>query len=203
MDEKPNFTGEPRFPRFKCFDPTKRQPRFKQGDRVVYMLNSEPKFCGTVTQVNEHQGTTESNHYYTYHIRFDHGMDAKWVNEFWLMPCEDPKPRNEMKLNEYQEAALKTAVYPEDKRIIYPALGMCGEAGEVADKVKKVIRDNNQNFDTSRKIEIAYEIGDVLWYCATMAHDLGFTLEAVAQMNIDKLASRQRRGKLGGSGDHR
>lgn len=108
-----------------------------------------------------------------------------------------------MKLNEYQEAALKTAVYPEDKRIIYPALGMCGEAGEVADKVKKVIRDNNQNFDTSRKIEIAYEIGDVLWYCATMAHDLGFTLEAVAQMNIDKLASRQRRNKLGGSGDHR
>ena len=191
MNEEPNFTGEPRF------------SRFKQGDRVVYMLNSEPKFCGTVTQVNEHQGTTESNHYYTYHIRFDHGMDAKWVNEFWLMPCEDPKPRNEMKLNEYQEAALRTAVDPEDKRIIYPALGMCGEAGEVADKVKKVIRDNNQNFDTSRKIEIAYEVGDVLWYCATMAHDLGFTLEAVAQMNIDKLASRQRRGKLGGSGDNR
>lgn len=108
-----------------------------------------------------------------------------------------------MTINEYQEAALTTAVYPEDKRIIYPALGMCGEAGEVADKVKKVIRDNNQNFDTARKIEIAYEIGDVLWYCATMAHDIGFTLEAVAQMNIDKLASRQKRGKLGGSGDNR
>ena len=60
-----------------------------------------------------------------------------------------------MNLNEYQEAALTTAVYPEDKRIIYPALGMCGEAGEVADKVKKVIRDNNQSFDTARKIEIA------------------------------------------------
>lgn len=108
-----------------------------------------------------------------------------------------------MTLNEYQEAALTTAVYPEEMRIIYPALGMCGEAGEVADKVKKVIRDNNQNFTNDRKHEIAKEIGDVLWYCATMAHDIGFTLQAIAQMNIDKLASRQQRGKLGGSGDNR
>lgn len=108
-----------------------------------------------------------------------------------------------MNLNEYQEAALMTAVYPEDKRIIYPVLGMCGEAGEVADKVKKVIRDNNQNFDTARKIELAKEVGDVLWYCATMAHDLGFTLEAIAQMNISKLQSRKERGMLSGSGDNR
>lgn len=84
MNEEPNFTGEPRSPRFKCFDPTKRSPRFKHGDRVVYMPNSEPKFCGTVTQVNEHQGTTESTYYYTYHILFDHGMDAKWVNEEYI-----------------------------------------------------------------------------------------------------------------------
>ena len=108
-----------------------------------------------------------------------------------------------MNLNEYQEAALTTAVYPEDKRIIYPALGMCGEAGEVADKVKKVIRDNNQSFDTARKIEIAKEVGDVLWYCATMAHDLGFTLESIAQMDISKLQSRKERGMIGGSGDNR
>ena len=108
-----------------------------------------------------------------------------------------------MEINEYQKAALTTAVYPEDKRIIYPSLGMCGEAGEVADKVKKVIRDNNQDFTNDRKREIAKEIGDVLWYCATLSHDLGFSLEEVAQMNIDKLASRQRRGKLSGSGDNR
>lgn len=108
-----------------------------------------------------------------------------------------------MTINEYQEAALTTAVYPEQMRIIYPALGMNGEAGEVADKVKKVIRDNNLDFDAEKREAIALEIGDVLWYCATMAHDLGFTLEAVAQMNIDKLASRQKRGKLGGSGDNR
>ena len=108
-----------------------------------------------------------------------------------------------MKLNEYQDAALETAVYPEDKRIIYPALGMCGEAGEVADKVKKVIRDNNQDFDDERKMAIALEIGDVLWYCATLAHDLGYSLEAIAQMNIYKLRSRAERGKLGGNGDYR
>lgn len=108
-----------------------------------------------------------------------------------------------MEINEYQKAALTTAVYPEDKRIIYPALGMCGEAGEVADKVKKVIRDNNQQFTDDKKLKIAKEVGDVLWYCATMAHDIGFTLEEVAQMNIDKLASRKQRGKLSGSGDNR
>lgn len=108
-----------------------------------------------------------------------------------------------MTLNDYQKEALKTAVYPEDKRIIYPALGMCGEAGEVADKVKKVIRDNNQCFDDERKEAIALEIGDVLWYCATLARDLNYSLEAIAQMNIYKLRSRAERGKLGGSGDNR
>lgn len=108
-----------------------------------------------------------------------------------------------MELNEYQSAALTTAVYPEDKRIIYPALGMNGEAGEVADKVKKVIRDNEQEFTEETKLAIALEVGDVLWYCATMAHDLGYTLEEIAKMNIRKLLSRQQRGKLGGSGDNR
>lgn len=108
-----------------------------------------------------------------------------------------------MELNEYQAAALTTAVYPEDKRIIYPALGMCGEAGEVADKVKKVIRDNNQDFTEEKKNDIAFEIGDVLWYCATMANDIGYSLEQIAQMNIYKLASRKKRGTLSGSGDNR
>lgn len=108
-----------------------------------------------------------------------------------------------MKLNEYQEAALQTAVYPEQMRIIYPALGMNGEAGEVADKVKKVIRDNNLDFDAEKREAIALEIGDVLWYCATLAHDIGYSLEDVAKKNIDKLASRKKRGTLSGSGDNR
>ena len=108
-----------------------------------------------------------------------------------------------MTLNQYQEEALKTAIYPEDKKIIYPTLGLTGEAGEVAEKVKKVIRDNNQEFTDEKKRQIALEISDVLWYCATLAHDIGYTLEDIAQMNVDKLASRQRRNKIGGSGDER
>lgn len=106
-----------------------------------------------------------------------------------------------MTLNEYQQKALETAIYPNP--ILYPALGMCGEAGEVADKVKKVLRDNNSEFTDEKKMEIAKEIGDVLWYCATLAHDLGYSLEEIAQMNYEKLRSRQLRGKLGGSGDNR
>mgnify|MGYP003375126904 CR=1 FL=1 len=92
-----------------------------------------------------------------------------------------------MTLNEYQRHALETAVYPEQSRIIYPTLGLTGEAGEVADKVKKVIRD----------------AGGVLWYCATLSHDLGFDLEEVAQTNVDKLRSRMQRHRIAGSGDNR
>lgn len=106
-----------------------------------------------------------------------------------------------MTLNEYQQKALETAVYPDP--IIYPILGMCGESGEVADKVKKVLRDNNSEFTDEKKIEIAKEIGDVLWYCATLSHDLGYTLQEIADMNYSKLHSRQMRGMLGGSGDNR
>lgn len=116
-----------------------------------------------------------------------------------------------MTVNEYQEAALATAVYPEQFRVIYPALGMNGEAGEVADKVKKIIRDTVFSVDDygaivlshDNRIELAKEIGDVLWYCAILANDLGMKLDDVAQMNINKLKSRQERGKLSGSGDNR
>lgn len=106
-----------------------------------------------------------------------------------------------MTLNEYQYKALETAIYPTP--IIYPALGLCGESGEVADKVKKVLRDNNSEFTDEKKREIAMEVGDVLWYCATLANDLGYTLDEIGEMNYEKLHSRQLRGKLGGSGDNR
>lgn len=108
-----------------------------------------------------------------------------------------------MTLNEYQTAARRTAIYPAERQIIYPTLGLTGEAGEVADKVKKVIRDANEEFSAERRHQIALELGDVLWYAAALAHDLGYTLDEVAQMNIDKLASRQQRDKIHGSGDER
>ena len=108
-----------------------------------------------------------------------------------------------MTLNEYQAGALTTAIYPKERTIIYPTLGLTGEAGEVADKVKKVIRDGNDDFTDERKKQIALELGDVMWYAATLAHDLGYTLEEVCQMNLDKLASRMQRDKIHGSGDER
>lgn len=108
-----------------------------------------------------------------------------------------------MTLNEYQEGARSTAIYPAASQIIYPTLGLTGESGEVADKVKKVIRDNGGEFSEERKHQIALELGDVMWYAASLAHDLGYSLEEVCQMNLDKLASRMQRDKIHGSGDER
>ena len=108
-----------------------------------------------------------------------------------------------MELNEYQQKALETAAYPRDMKIIYPTLGLTGEAGEVADKVKKVIRDNKESFDADKRLEIAKEIGDALWYVAVLSDDIGYPLEEIAQMNYEKLASRKARGMIGGSGDNR
>ena len=110
-------------------------------------------------------------------------------------------------LNEYQSMALETAIYPEEFKVIYPTLGITGEAGEVSDKIKKLIRDKGYKGglieDTKDQEDIALELGDVLWYVATLAHDIGFTLEQVAMMNYFKLQKRKEQNKLGGSGDHR
>ena len=106
-------------------------------------------------------------------------------------------------LNKYQQGALETAIYPKEYKIIYPSLGLAGEAGEVCDKIKKIIRDNNCEVSDDKKREIAKELGDVLWYIATLANDIDYKLEDIAQMNYDKLYSRQQRGVLGGSGDNR
>lgn len=108
-----------------------------------------------------------------------------------------------MTLNEYQSLALETAIYPKDYKVIYPALGIAGEAGECSDKIKKVIRDNNGKFTYEKKQEIAKEIGDVLWYCAALANDIDYSLDEIGELNIGKLHSRKVRNKLNGSGDNR
>jgi NTP pyrophosphatase (non-canonical NTP hydrolase) len=108
-----------------------------------------------------------------------------------------------MTLNDYQKEALSTAVYGSGSKIIYPTLGLAGEAGEVADKVKKVLRDNDGEFDEWRKIQIAAEIGDVLWYIAALSDDLGFTLEDIAKLNIGKLSQRRANNTIHGEGDNR
>lgn len=109
-----------------------------------------------------------------------------------------------MNFNEYQKAAISTAIYPRDKyAIIYPALGLCGESGEVAEKIKKTIRDNDGCFDDEKRIQIAKELGDVLWYCANIANDLNINLSDIAQMNIDKIISRKHNNTINGNGDDR
>lgn len=110
---------------------------------------------------------------------------------------------SETGFNEYQKQARSTAIYPADYAILYPALGLVNEAGEVVGKIKKVIRDNDNVYSEAKSMEIAGEIGDVLWYLAVLADDLGYTLEEIAQENLRKLQSRLDRGVLGGSGDNR
>lgn len=103
-----------------------------------------------------------------------------------------------MVMNDYQKQAFTTAT-EECKNIFYMTMGMTGEAGEIANKVKKVMRDGKQ-LDLE---DIKHELGDVLWYVASFATVLGIDLEEVAQENLDKLKSRKERGVIGGSGDNR
>lgn len=107
-----------------------------------------------------------------------------------------------MDLNEYQHLARETAIYPKDSVIIYPILGLVGEAGELANKYKKVIRDNLPvNGDLLN--DLVAELGDVLWYLSNIADDLGISLGEVAVRNLEKLESRKNRNMLSGSGDNR
>lgn len=109
-----------------------------------------------------------------------------------------------MNLNEYQAAAWNTAQYPDaGKNLYYPALGLTGEAGEIANMIKKIMRDDNGQIREETKEELKGELGDVLWYVACLASELGHTLDDVAQHNVDKLASRKERGVIGGSGNNR
>lgn len=110
-----------------------------------------------------------------------------------------------MTFEEYQKQALTTVLSTGDdfKDLLHWVLGLTGEAGEVAEKLKKIIRDKESIVSEEDKIELAKEIGDVLWYLAVFAHDLGVPLSEIAQANLDKLKSRQARGVLGGSGDNR
>ncbi len=110
-----------------------------------------------------------------------------------------------MTFEEYQKQALTTVLSTGDdfKDLLHWVLGLTGEAGEVAEKLKKIIRDKDSVITAEDKQELAKELGDVLWYIAVFAHDLGVSLDTIAQQNLDKLLSRKDRGVLGGSGDNR
>lgn len=115
-----------------------------------------------------------------------------------------------MEFNEYQEKIIKFDLFDNrtetvqiDMAFLDKVLGLSGESGEVADKVKKLIRDKNGEISAADRADLALELGDLLWYLATCARYLGLTLEDVAAGNLSKLESRLERGKIGGSGDNR
>mgnify|MGYP003501683523 FL=1 len=103
------------------------------------------------------------------------------------------------KFDEYMEFVKTMKVYPEKHTIVYPALGLSGEAGEIAEKVKKWLRGDKE----LDKEGLLKELGDPLWYITSLADDLGFTLQDVVDANIEKLSSRKDRGLLKGNGDNR
>lgn len=108
-----------------------------------------------------------------------------------------------MEISDYQRLSRATAEYPREAWLAYPALGLAGEAGEVAEHAKKAIRDDRGSVSEARRAAMSKELGDVLWYLAQIATELGLDLDKIAEENLDKLLSRQRRGVLSGSGDDR
>lgn len=120
------------------------------------------------------------------------------------------KRSGNLELNEYQKQAGATADYPKmGENLIYPAVGLGEEAGEVLGKVKKLWRNRlitsalDQNFTQADGDAIVKELGDVMWYAAAMATELGVSLEFVAQENLTKLADRKQRGVIKSEGDNR
>lgn len=102
-------------------------------------------------------------------------------------------------LNEYQQVAQTTAIYPKKRAIEYLSTGIAGEVGELCSKVAKTFRK-----DSALPVEeTAHEIGDILWFCAQLAHELGFDLAEIGRMNLEKLRDRKERGVLQGNGDKR
>lgn len=109
-----------------------------------------------------------------------------------------------MNFNEYQRLAYATATrksYP--KKIIFPAIGLGEEAGEVLGKIKKLWRNDRMKLTPKKRTELKKELGDALWYLNAIATDLGLTLDDVATTNLKKARSRKKRGKINGSGDNR
>lgn len=106
--------------------------------------------------------------------------------------------------DEYQKFCKSTAVYPKiGKSFVYPLIGLQGEVGEVSEKIKKMFRDDKGKLTNEKKVEIVKELGDVVWYISQLATEFDVKFSDVIKQNIDKLSSRQTRGKLHGSGDNR
>jgi NTP pyrophosphatase (non-canonical NTP hydrolase) len=106
--------------------------------------------------------------------------------------------------DEYEQLVNDTAIYPNrGSNIVYPALGLCGEAGEVAEKIKKVLRDQDGVLNDETREAIVKEMGDVIWYLVALSKEIGTNINHVIDVNRKKLIGRRERGTLQGSGDDR
>ena len=127
-------------------------------------------------------------------------MDLEQEAKQWMKE----RRMSDITADQYQEKACSTAIFPKNKAMEYLTLGLTGEAGEIANKVKKFIRDGaTEDEYLAKKIQIGYEIGDVLWYCAVLAKEMEMNLGHIMENNLQKLADRKARGALSGSGDNR
>ena len=127
-------------------------------------------------------------------------MDLELEAKNWMKE----KQMSSITAAEYQSRACETAIFPKHRATEYLTLGLTGESGEIANKVKKFIRDGATKDEyLAKRIEIGYEIGDVLWYCAVLAEELEMNLGHIMEKNLEKLADRHKRGKISGSGDNR
>ena len=130
-------------------------------------------------------------------------MTGQLELELGAQSNESNKYKKVSDLDMYQKVALTTAIYPREQAIIYPTLGLTGEAGEVANKVKKIIRDGSNFKDEKLVSEIKAEIGDCLWYIAVLASDFDIKLSDIANTNLIKLENRKENNTIRGSGDKR
>ena len=108
-----------------------------------------------------------------------------------------------MDFTTYQQKSRETAIYKSELKLLYPALGLAGEAGEVCEKIKKIYRDKDGEMSSNDRLDIRKELGDVPWYISQIACDIDVTLASVATANLEKLRVRKENGTLGGSGDDR
>lgn len=137
-------------------------------------------------------------------LAYPKGGKPEQNKRYALSEVKPKHGRNKIKagyFSEYQKKSRATAFYPAG--LAYPALGLCGEAGEVAEKVKKIIRDSRGVVTPEAKLKLGKELGDVLWYLAQLCTELGLDLQNVAAQNLEKLAARSQAGTLQGSGDDR
>ena len=130
-------------------------------------------------------------------------MNGQLELELGIRTNETHKYNRISDLDMYQQVAKTTAIYPREQAIIYPTLGLTGEAGEVANKVKKIIRDGTNKNSENLVQEISAEIGDCLWYISVLADDIGVKLSDIANSNLEKLENRKKKGTIHGSGDDR